>query len=928
MNNKNFNFWNSSSWLYIANQSYIESIDSYKDNSFTDFSLLKQSFSKINNKIDISIKKNNFLYKNYSVTRNKIDTKNNSTQVSNLINFFRTQGYKYANTNPLKKIDKKKLYSKCKKYFKNIKEHECEIINIFFPEIKKFYPLLNNLVYILEKIYCRSVGSEYMHLDNMCEKKWIQRYIENQHPKFFFTNDEKINILKKIIKSEEFEKYLHTNFPGSKRFSLEGCEVLIPLLNYIINICTQDDDTKNIFLAMAHRGRLNVLSNIFKKNIKKIVNEFQGTEIIKKNYNGDVKYHLGYDRVIKNKNNKKLYLNIRCNPSHLEIVYPVLMGAVRLQLDLNKRKNRYKKVIPIIIHGDAAISGQGVVQESLNMSQTRAYGINGSIHIVINNQIGFTTSEQKDLRSTQYCTDIAKMINSPVFHVNADDPESVLFIGKLALDFRNKFKKDVFIDLLSYRRNGHNEVDDPSVTQPLMYQKIHNHPTICQIFNSYLISQQVIKKNFLSKIKKNFYQKLYEKILDKPILKNKNYKKNKYLLQNKKNYVDKNILKKLFNTVTHIPNKISLHPLVKKIYFNKIKLFKEKKMLDWGSAEILAYSRLLYAGISCRLTGQDVNRGTFFHRHINVYDQNNGLVYTPLKNINYVKGNFDSWDSVLSEESSIAFEYGYSVNQLHTLTIWEAQFGDFANGAQNIIDQFIVSGEKKWGDRSNLILLLPHGYEGQGPEHSSARIERYLQLSAEKNIEVCIPTTSSQMYNLICNQIFKKNINPLIIISPKSMLRNSLSYSKINDFEKEKFLNVIIDTNNINSKNITKIIFCSGKIYYELFEKKIKYQINNISIIRIEKMYPFPIKDIKKIIEEYSHVKEYIWCQEEPLNQGSWTYIKDKINIILYSYNINKIRNDQLKYVGRPISSCTAVGNINMHVMQQKRIIQEALNLV
>ncbi|QCI27203.1 2-oxoglutarate dehydrogenase E1 component [Buchnera aphidicola] len=826
-------------------------------------------------------------------------------KILKFIKYIRKYGHQYSNTNPLKNVlTKDKLYSLIFNDF-CLRNDDINNIDSIFKKnnnFKKIYLKFTN-------IYCQSIGIEYMHISNINEKKWLQKYIEKKKLEFQIPKKKQKKILKQLIKSEVFEKYLHAKFPGSKRFSLEGCEVLISLLKEIIYY-TYNKITKKIIIGMAHRGRLNVLVNILNKNISDLCNEF--SEKYKISYGtGDAKYHLGMTSQIKIKD-KIIEIDLKSNPSHLEIINPVVMGSSRAYIDQCQLKDT-NCILPINIHGDAAIIGQGVNQELLNMSQTRNYFIGGILHIVINNQIGFTTSNIKDIRSSQYCTDIAKMIQSPVFHVNADDPEAVIFVTKLALDFKYKFKKDVFIDLICYRRRGHNEADEPSVTQPLMYKKIKQHKTICQIYHKYLMSEIQLDSNYLN----NEIEKQRNKLNRLTFIKKINHN-NLNIFINKKKYILKEDLELLFKKINYIPKFINLHERVLKIYKERQNMILNDQLFDWGSLETLAYANILSQGISCRLSGEDVGRGTFFHRHAIVYDQKNGSSYIPLNHLKKNQGKFYICNSVLSEEAVLAFEYGYSIDSKNTINIWEAQFGDFFNGAQIVIDQFISSGEQKWGIKSKLIMLLPHGYEGQGPEHSSARLERFLQLSSQNNIKICIPSTSAQMYHILIHQSFCENIKPLIILTPKSLLRNPMTYSNFLEIKNGKFYKIIDEIKNFKKNNIKKIIFCSGKIYYDLFNERENQKIKNIILIRIEQLYPFPKYEILKLINFYKN-KQFYWCQEEPKNQGAWYYMYHKFKKI--------IPNNTLKYIGRTSSAAPAVGCLCVHKNQQKKIIFDALNV-
>ncbi|WMY97638.1 MAG: 2-oxoglutarate dehydrogenase E1 component [Arsenophonus sp.] len=844
--------------------------------------------------------------------------------IYNFINAYRSDGHKNASLDPLN--------LKPKQYIPSLDLSSYNLHKIDFnKEIDLLIPFLgfkkikfNNLYDQLRKIYCSSIGFEYMHLSNENEKNWIQSKLEQKNSiDSCFSKEEKVNFLSHLIFAEGLEHYLGVHFPGAKRFSLEGADSIIPMLKDLLNY-SSSYNTKEVILGMAHRGRLNVLINIFGKPSKDLFNEFAGkyTSLTR---SGDVKYHQGYSSDIQ-LNNKKIHLVLAYNPSHLEIVNPVVMGSTRARFDRsdNKKENN---ILSVTIHGDSAVVGQGVVQETLNMSQTRAYKVGGTIRIVINNQIGFTTSNIKDSRSTLYCTDVMKMIEAPIFHVNGDDIESVIFVTRLAIDFRNKFNKDVIIDLVCYRRYGHNEADEPSATQPIMYQKIKHHKTTAKIYADQLILKKIINQTNIDKIVNNYRKKLdnSDVIVDGHISKiNHQSIWTKYLNiqwdHSYENKIDKKRLRNLGIKLNTIPKNIVMHPRVKKIYDDRLDMAIEKKLFDWGAAETLAYASLLDAGIKIRISGEDTRRGTFFHRHAVIYNQIDGSSYIPLNQINKTKKLFNIWDSVLSEEAALAFEYGYASTDPQTLVIWEAQFGDFSNGAQVVIDQFISSGEQKWGKMCGLVMLLPHGYEGQGPEHSSARIERFLQLCAEDNIQVCVPSTPAQFYHVLRRQILRSVRRPLILITPKSLLRHPNSVSKLEDLSVGRFHSVIIEENNLNLKDIKRVIFCTGKIYYDLIEERKKRNQNNIIIIRIEELYPFPKEILKKVLISYMHIRDFLWCQEEPLNQGAFYYVRNYISKIIPN-------NVKLSYCGRPASSSPAVGYIKIHQKQQNKLIQDALNI-
>lgn len=899
-----------SSWLYKSNEDYIE--------------FLYNKFLKNPDLVNLSWqKKFSNLANNSSDDKNQIlDFDFKEKNIFNIINIFRTYGFRFAKLNPLSLFfNKNNRNLKLSNYILNKNSLIDNELSIFFQKQPSCLPNFLKVYKKFKKIYCSSIGLEYMHIDNSEEKLWLSDQLENKSHKYVRNQEKKIKLLKELISSETLEQYLNYKFPGSKRFSLEGSEVLIPMLKETIRYA-QLNCIPKIILGMAHRGRLNVLINVLKKKPRYLFNEFIDNQqnLI---HSGDVKYHLGSTHSLLHKD-FNINITLRPNPSHLEIIGPVVMGAARSYLDNAYEKNS-NMIIPIVIHGDASITGQGIVQETLNMSQTRGYKIGGVIHLVINNQIGFTTSQVKDLRSSFYCTDISKMIQSPVFHVNADDPEAAIFTIKLALKFRNIFKKDVFIDLISYRRNGHNESDDPTVTQPLMYKRIKEHPSVKEIYSHKLTSLGIVDTSLINQITKKYRNFLDMEYSLCPFQKKDNKKHSTSKKINeintiKKNCVNKNKLSELAITINTIPNTINVHSKIKKIYSQRILMAKGLQLFDWGAAELLAYATLISSGISCRLSGEDIRRGTFFHRNAVIYDQHNESTYIPLKKLDNSKTQFNIWDSVLSEEGVLAFEYGYASTSKHTLTIWEAQFGDFSNVAQIVIDQFISSSEQKWNETCNLTLLLPHGYEGQGPEHSSARLERFLQLCAQENMQVTIPTTSAQIYHLLRRQAFKKIKKPLIILTPKSMLRHPLTFSSLEELSSGNFKKVIYDIDQIYISKIKKIIFCSGKIYFDLLSEYHKKKITNILLIRIEELYPFPKNDILKITSIFTCVKAFFWCQEEPLNQGAWNYIRDYLKQVLPFQSI-------LQCIARPRSAAPAVGSKNIHNHQQSTLIETALNI-
>ena len=730
---------------------------------------------------------------------------------------------------------------------------------------------LADLYEALNQTYCGSIGAEYMHITNTDEKRWIQQKLESVVGQPQFTNEEKICLLEELTAAEGLERYLGAKFPGAKRFSLEGGDALIPMVKEIVRHAG-GLGVREIVVGMAHRGRLNMLVNVLGKKPSELFDEFAGKHGESWG-TGDVKYHQGFSSDFATPGGD-VHLVMAFNPSHLEIVNPVVMGSVRARQDrLGDRDGA--KVLPITIHGDSAIAGQGVVQETFNMSQARGYRVGGTVRIVVNNQIGFTTSNPSDTRSTQYCTDIAKMVQAPIFHVNADDPEAVAFVSRLALDYRNEFKRDVVIDLVCYRRHGHNEADEPNATQPLMYQKIKKHPTPRKLYADVLQQQNVAALE-----KSTFLINEYRDALDHGECVVKEYRPMSLHSVDWSPYLDRDwttawpsqfekqrLVDLGLKTCTY-PESHQLHSRVNKLYNDRLSMMKGEKPIDWGMAETLAYATLVDDNKRIRITGQDSGRGTFFHRHAVLHNQNDASTYMPLANIHDKQGPFQVFDSVLSEEAVLAFEYGYATAEPGGLTVWEAQFGDFANGAQVVIDQFISSGEQKWGRMCGLTMLLPHGYEGQGPEHSSARLERYLQLCAEQNMQVCVPSTPAQIYHMLRRQVARPMRRPLIVMSPKSLLRHPLCVSSIEDLSEGAFQPAIAEIDVLDAKKVKRVVMCSGKVYYDLLETRREHEISDVAIIRIEQLYPFPMDDVKRVIAEYVNAKTFVWCQEEPQNQG------------------------------------------------------------
>ena len=786
---------------------------------------------------------------------------------------------------------------------------------------------LRDIIQKLEDIYCSEIGIECNHIMDSSERRWFQNKFESKLNGYSFNEQEKLNIYERLNSAEGLAKYLSAKYPGMKRFGIDGAESLVPLVETVIQDCGSLGASQICF-GMAHRGRLNLLVNVLGKLPSDLFSAFSEDFELEGASTGDVKYHLGFSSNFDTPGGE-VHVSLFNNPSHLEIVDPVVIGSVRARQDRINDKDR-SKVIPVLLHGDAAFSGQGVVMESLQMSQTRGFNVGGTIHIIVNNQIGFTTSNVNDSRSTDYSSDVAKIIQAPVIHVNGDDPEMVVNAAKIACEYRNKFKKDIVIDLFCYRRRGHNEADDPSATQPLMYEKISNHPSVLNQYENNLMKEGILDAEQSKKIKSN-----YRKSLEggESVAKNLAKKPNDSLWFDWEPYLDvkwwpkvdtkysKKELKKLGKEIISVPKEFNMGSQASKIFADRHEMNQEKIPINWGYAEVMAYATLLKDGYPIRLTGQDVRRGTFSHRHACIFDSQTGMGHISLSELaEKNKTSFDIYDSLLSEEAVLGFEYGYSATWPSGLTIWEAQFGDFANGAQVVIDQFIVSAQHKWERLSGLIMLLPHGYEGQGPEHSSARIERFLQLCASENIQVCVPSSPKQIFHLLRRQAIRKMRTPLIVISPKSLLRNPQAVSTLDDLSDGSF-ECVIDDELDNKNDVKKIIMCSGKVFYELIEKRNKEKRHDIAIIRIEQLYPFPYDDLEEILLRYQNVHEYIWCQEEPLNQGAWFSHRHRIQRVLDRLG----NNNEVKLVSRPPAAAPAVGLMKLHLKQQETLINEAI---
>ncbi len=785
---------------------------------------------------------------------------------------------------------------------------------------------LKEIIANLEQTYCRHVGAEVMHITSFPERTWLLDRIESARSTPALSHEERLDILRSLTAAEGLERHLDSKYPGTKRFGLEGGESLIPMLDEVIRRAGTYG-AKEMVLGMAHRGRLNTLVNILGKNPSELFEEFEGKKLV--DTSGDVKYHQGFSSNVMTPGGE-MHLAMAFNPSHLEIVSPVVEGSVRARQDRRLDSVR-NSVVPVVIHGDAAFAGQGVVMETFQMSQTRAYCTGGTVHIVINNQIGFTTSRRDDARSTDYCTDVAKVIEAPIFHVNGDDPEAVVFVTRLAMDYRNEFKKDVVIDLVCYRRRGHNETDEPSATQPMMYAAIRKHKTARTLY-----AEQLAREGLVSQDEVDLMASNYRDALDRgeTVARGLVTEPDRTLFVDWTPYLghdwltpsnttcELKILQEVAEKCCAIPDGIVVQRQVDKIYDDRRKMASGALPINWGMAETLAYGTLLRQGHRIRLTGQDVGRGTFSHRHAVIHNQKDGAMYVPLQNLYEGQPTFELYDSLLSEEAVLAFEYGYATTAPNALVIWEAQFGDFANGAQVVIDQFITSGEHKWGRLCGLTMLLPHGYEGQGPEHSSARLERFLQLSAEHNIQVCTPTTPAQVFHMLRRQAIRPLRRPLVVMSPKWILRHKLATSTLEELAHGSFQNVISDES-VVAESVKRIIMCSGKVYYHLLEAREELGVTDVALLRIEQLYPFPEEELRRALKNFEHVTDVIWCQEEPKNQGAWYSSQHRMKRVLERVNSDAF----LRYAGRPASSAPAAGYMSTHLEEQNKFISAALDV-
>jgi len=784
---------------------------------------------------------------------------------------------------------------------------------------------LRELFARLKRVYTGTIGVEFMHISDHAQRNWLYSRLEQANGNAGLDKDGKQRLLGSLTAAEGLERYLHTKYVGQKRFSLEGGDSLIPMVDDIVR-AAGDNGIRDVVIGMAHRGRLNVLVNILGKPPKTLFNEFEGIFEHHEDdpaHSGDVKYHMGFSADVRTPKGG-VHVALAFNPSHLEIVNPVVAGSVHAR-QVRRKDTERTKSFAVLIHGDAALAGQGVNMELFNMSQARGFKIGGTLHIAVNNQVGFTTSNPQDARSTLYCTDVIKMINSPVFHVNGDDPEAVIQVTRLAYEFRKTFRKDVMIDLVCYRRHGHNEADEPAATQPVMYQVIRKRPTTRELYAQQLVKEGVLAEGDAQKFAEDYRNRLEAGAamtdLHPSLTKDVEVDWSQFiggkLSTSYTSNLDKKKLVELANRILSLPQDLTLQSRVAKIYDDRRKMASGELPGDWGFAENLAYATLIDEGHNLRMVGQDAGRGTFFHRHAVLHDQKDGHTYLPLATLR-PDADVEVIDSLLSEEAVMAFEYGHATTDPHTLNIWEAQFGDFANGAQVVIDQFISSGEAKWDRLCGLALFLPHGYEGQGPEHSSARLERFLQLCALDNMQVCVPTTPAQDFHMIRRQMLRPTRKPLIVMTPKSLLRHKLAVSTLDELANGSFQLVIGEHRDLPAKKVKRVVLCAGKVYYDLLEESEKRGITDVAIVRVEQLYPFPRPEVTAELEKYPSAKEVVWCQEEPMNQGAWFQIRHHLQACVSS-------KQTLSYAGRARSPAPAAGHLNDHVAEQAALVEQAL---
>lgn len=848
-------------------------------------------------------------------------------RVLELINAYRNRGHRKADLDPLG-IWRREPAPELELGYHHLSEADLD--TVFQTGSAQFFAggkaTLRDIIVALEATYCGAVGTEYTYITDAQEQMWMRQRLESGHAALDLDAASKLEILERLTAAEGLEKHLHARYPGTKRFGLEGAESLIPMLHGALQRLGSHGCVETV-LGMAHRGRLNVLVNILGKDPSDLFDEFEGV-LPDSDVSGDVKYHQGFSSNVMTPGGE-MHLALMFNPSHLEIVGPVVTGSVRARQD---RRRDYKGdlVVPVIIHGDAAFAGQGVVMETFQMSQTRGFHVGGTIHIIVNNQIGFTTHRRDDARSTEYCSEVAKMVRAPIVHVNGDDPEACLFAIRLAVDYRMQFKKDVVVDLVCYRRRGHNEAEEPKKTQPLMYQRIDVHPTTRALYAGGLFGEGVIDRATLDRMVDDYRAALEAgehvalALVQEP---------DSSLFVDWMPYlghdrdapgdtrIELSTIRELAGRLNTVPEGFALHRQVQKILDDRKRMAAGAMLINWGFAETMAYATLVTEGFDVRLTGQDVGVGTFSHRHASLYNQKDGRRIVPL-NLLANDATFDVYDSLLSEEGVLAFEYGYGATSPKTLVVWEAQFGDFANGAQVVIDQFVVSGEAKWARLCGLVMLLPHGYEGQGPEHSSARLERYLQLSAEHNIQVCLPTTPAQTFHMLRRQVIRPLRKPLIVLTPKSLLRHRLAVSTLEELTHGSFRPVLGEVDEIDPGDVNRVVMCSGKVYYDLLEARREAGLRTVAIVRLEQLYPFPERELGATIAGYRALESVAWCQEEPMNQGAWYSSQHHMRRVLERHDPDL----PLVYAGRDAFAAPASGYAGRHIERQRRLVRDALH--
>ena len=846
--------------------------------------------------------------------------------VSRLIQIWMNRGHLIARLDPLGLMQRPRPHVLDLDYFKLTNaDLDSEFYTGSRTEAVPKRMKLREIMRELEIIYGGTVGAEFAHISDSVERLWLQDRFQSGRLQQRFGVEEKRNILWQLTAAEGLERYLHTKFVGQKRFSLEGGETLIPMLDDLIQNCGRAA-VEEVVIGMAHRGRLNVLVNLLGKPPSLLFSEFEGNyDLSHLKGSGDVKYHKGFSADLRTPAGN-VHAVLAFNPSHLEIVNPVVEGSVRARQERREDLNG-ERVLPVLIHGDAAFAGQGVVMETLQLSQVRGYRTGGTLHVVINNQVGFTTSDPQDARSTLYCSDVAKMLEAPIFHVNGDDPEAAVFVTRLALEYRRRFHKDVVIDLVCYRRLGHNEADEPAATQPTMYQSIRKHPTTRQLYAERLVAEQTLSAADADALVTQYRDGLDQ---GKPLARAALGMIGNQFTVDWTRYAESDWtervgtgvemarLKSLGERLLRVPQGLTMHPRVAQLMKHRAQMYAGEQSLDWGAAEMLGYASLVEDGFSVRLSGQDCGRGTFFHRHAALHDQGSTEVYIPLQHLADRQPRVQIIDSVLSEEAVMGFEYGYSTTEPGCLTIWEGQFGDFANGAQVVIDQFISSGESKWQRFCGLTLFLPHGYEGQGPEHSSARLERFLQLCAEANMQVCVPSTPAQMFHMLRRQMLQSFRKPLIVMTPKSLLRHELAVSPLEDLTRGSFARVIDEIEPLEPDQVKRVVFCGGKVYFDLLKARRAASIHDVALVRIEQLYPFPSEEYAAVLGRYRNLREVVWCQEEPQNQGAWYQIRHRLESAFG-------KDLEVLYAGRAPAAAPATGIGKVHEREQQMLVDAAL---